>query len=548
GEQLRIEARGVYNGDTYLGNKIQLYGNRLDEMFELLLQKSGNIPFYDKIEDVKYDNLFVEERTPQVELTLKNDYENSVFRGIEVSGTLPECITGEQNLYYLEKAHLYRIDKEKESVLLPLIDASVNGKIKFHVGRKSLADFCYYTLPMLEESISILDKTEDVLGQYLPPKAAFRFYLDEEQGKLFCDAKVMYGEDEYALMENAVNTLKQNGRDSYAEKEVVEPVLKYCPQISEEPTGFICEGDDAICRMLENGIRELMAYGEVLCTDRLKRIHLRRQTKMSVGVSLESGLMELEISTDDISPKELLDLLASYRKKKKYHRLSNGDFVNTQDENVTMLASMIDSMQISAKEILKGKMQVPAYRALYLDKVLEKNETLYVERDRHFKNLIKEFKTTDESDFEVPASLQKIMRPYQITGFKWLKTLENYGFGGILADDMGLGKTLQVISVLLQAKEEGKEGVSLIVTPASLIYNWQEEFKKFAPQMKTKVISGTQAERQNVILECKEYDVLITSYDLLKRDIAQYEDKKFLYQVIDEAQYIKNHSTATAKA
>ena len=163
GEQLRMEASGVYNGDTYIGNKIQLYGSRLDDMFELLLQKSGNIPFHDKREDVKYDNLFVEEQTPQVELILKNDYENSIFRGIEVSGTLPECIKGERNLYYLEKEHLYRIDKENESVLLPLMDASVNGKIKFHVGRKSLADFYYYTLPMLAESVSIVDKTKDVL-------------------------------------------------------------------------------------------------------------------------------------------------------------------------------------------------------------------------------------------------------------------------------------------------------------------------------------------------------------------------------------------------
>lgn len=547
-EQLRLEVMPVYFDEGKIGNKIPLYGSRLDEIFELLLQESADIPFHDKIWGEKYNTLFLEKRNPNIQLTLRNDYENSVFRGIEVSGDLPEFIKGEQYLYYLQNAHLYRIDKEKDNVLLPLIDTAINNKIKFHVGRKALTDFCYYTLPMLAESVSIIDKTRNVLEQYVPPKPEFRFYLDEDKGAIFCEAKVVYGEEEYALTEDALHMQKKNGRDSYAEREVVETILHYCSQMNEKRTAFLCEGDDAICGMLENGIRELMGYGEVLCTDRVKRIHLRKQIKMSVGVSLEGGLMELEISTDDIAPKELLELLASYRKKKKYHRLSNGDFVNTEDENLSMLASMMDSMQISAKDMLKGKMQVPAYRALYLDKVLEKNETLYVERDKHFKQLIKEFKTTEESDFEVPISLQKIMRPYQTTGFKWFKTLEHYGFGGILADDMGLGKTLQVISVLLQAKEESKQGVSLIVTPASLIYNWQEEFKKFAPQMKIQVISGTQTERRNLISEYQAYDVLITSYDLLKRDIAEYEDKNFLYQVIDEAQYIKNHSTAAAKA
>ena len=548
GEQLRLEAGDFYAGDIKVENKIHLYGSRLDEMFEILLQTKEKIPFHDKMRGEKYNQLFAGEGIPKITLTLQNDYENSVFRGIEVSGELPEFIKGERSLYYREAEYLYRIDKEKEDILQSLLEIAVHDCINFSIGRKSLADFYYYTLPMLAEVVSVVDNTKNVPEQHLPPRAAFRFYLDEEQGELLCDAKAVYGEEEYALTDIALNLPIKKNRDTYAESDTAKAVLKYCPQINKERSVFICEGEEDICRMLENGINELIEYGEVLCTDRVKRIRIRRHTKISMGVALESGLMELEISSEDISSKELLELLASYRRKKKYHRLSNGDFVNTEDENLAMLVSMIDSMHISSKDILKGKLQLPVYRALYLDKVLEKNENLYVERDKYFKKLIKEFKTMEESEFEVPTSLQKIMRPYQTIGFQWLKTLETYGFGGILADDMGLGKTLQVISVLLRAKEEGQEGVSLIVSPASLIYNWQEEFKKFAPQMKIKVISGTQTERRNMISEYKEHDVLITSYDLLKRDIAEYEDKNFLYQVIDEAQYIKNHSTAAAKS
>jgi SNF2 family DNA or RNA helicase len=140
------------------------------------------------------------------------------------------------------------------------------------------------------------------------------------------------------------------------------------------------------------------------------------------------------------------------------------------------------------------------------------------------------------------------MRNYQIHGYKWLRTIAAYGFGGILADDMGLGKTLQMISVLLAAKLEGNAGCSLIVCPASLIYNWQEEFNRFAPEVDTLVIAGAQAERRKLIEDYASHDVLITSYDLLKRDIDLYDGLTFNYEVIDEAQYIKTHTTAASKA
>ena len=148
--------------------------------------------------------------------------------------------------------------------------------------------------------------------------------------------------------------------------------------------------------------------------------------------------------------------------------------------------------------------------------MLEQNADLYASRDSNFRKLIKEFKTINESDFEVPQSLQRVMRNYQAHGYKWLRTLAHYSFGGILADDMGLGKTLQSIAVLLAAKETGETGSSIVVCPASLVYNWQEEFRRFAPTLKVMLVVGTQKERAAKIASAAEYDVLITSYDLFR--------------------------------
>lgn len=125
--------------------------------------------------------------------------------------------------------------------------------------------------------------------------------------------------------------------------------------------------------------------------------------------------------------------------------------------------------------------------------------------------------------------------------------LTELDFGGILADDMGLGKTLQVIA-LLQSRILKEKITALIVCPASLVYNWEEEFKRFAPDISVKTVTGTQTERKKILSSKQKPDVFVTSYDLLKRDIGLYEDHKFDFEIIDEAQYIKNAQAAVSKS
>ena len=140
---------------------------------------------------------------------------------------------------------------------------------------------------------------------------------------------------------------------------------------------------------------------------------------------------------------------------------------------------------------------------------------------------------------------------YQKTGFKWLSNIDEFNFGGILADDMGLGKTIQVLSVILDYVKNTKNSKSsLVVCPSSLALNWYNETKKFAPILNVLVISGDVLERKKKINEIKSYDLIITSYDLLKRDIDVYKEKKynFKYIIADEAQYLKNNNTKNAKA
>ena len=170
-----------------------------------------------------------------------------------------------------------------------------------------------------------------------------------------------------------------------------------------------------------------------------------------------------------------------------------------------------------------------------------------MERNRSFKKMVQDIREPQDAEFSLPRGLKGKLRDYQKLGFKWLKSLASYGLGGILADDMGLGKTLQVLTFLLSEKETSP-GPSIVIAPTSLVYNWQDEVNKFAPDLKTIVVAGQQSNRLEQLQEIEQADLIVTSYGLIKRDISVYEQKQFNYCFLDEAQHVKNPNTLNAKA
>ncbi len=254
------------------------------------------------------------------------------------------------------------------------------------------------------------------------------------------------------------------------------------------------------------------------------------------------------MKSNELSYEDLAYILSKYKTKQKYFRLKNGDFIPMEETAVDVLMELQEATKFSIKDMKEGHIAIPAYRALYLDQLLKENrEEITSVRDRGFKEVIRNMKTIEDSAYEVPETLQGVLRPYQKNGFRWIKTMKEHHFGCILADDMGLGKTLQAITFLLSEVSQQKQE-TLIVCPASLVYNWENEIHKFAPNLSVQVVVGNAEQRSFWIQESLPGRILITSYDLLRRDIDSYKDKKFDIQIIDEAQYIKNHGTQMAKA
>lgn len=420
---------------------------------------------------------------------------------------------------------------------------------KLYIAKEDVPVFCRELLPILKKHYHCEEENFDPSVYGVVP-ASFEIYLDAPQKDFItCKVYALYGERKYEVYQKDE---EKGGRDIVRERFVGNVAASYCNAFDEKEHAMVLSGDeDKIYELLVNGIPKFQELGEVYVSDALKKIHVVGHSKVEVGVSLSGDLLELTVNAADMSREELIEILSKYDRKKKYFRLKNGSFINVEDEGIQTLLGIKEDLNLTESQLKKEKMNVPKYRAMYLDSELREKQNLLAIRSRTFKELVRNMKTIEDNDFETPASLESVLREYQKTGFLWLKTLRHNGFGGILADDMGLGKTLQIIAFLLSefldAKAEDNRRC-LIVTPASLVFNWNSEFNRFAPSLPVKMVTGSAPERKEIIETAQTRDILITSYELLKRDLPEYRDVSFFCQIIDEAQYIKNHNTQAAKA
>ncbi len=493
-------------------------------------------------------------------------------QGIELKVSKFTCAANTEQYkicFYDKKIYIENVEE-----LLPVKDFLdsldlISGEKAF-IENKDVPAFCQELLPVIQKFFKCRMVEFDP-ANYGMIKPEFQFYLDAPQENMItCKATVRYGDREFSLY----TTDDIAARDMNKETVVRNVIHKYSNAFNPfEQCAVIADDEEAEYEFLTEGVPALQAVGEVFISDALKQIEVRNSPKVTVGVSLSGNLLELSMTAGDISREELIDILSRYNKKKKFYRLKNGAFVNAADSGLDTVEELRSGLQLTDKQMKQDKIEVQKYRALYLDAQLKENPVVSAVKDKSFKSLVRNMKTIEDNDFEVPESLDKVLREYQKRGFLWIKTLNYNGFGGILADDMGLGKTLQVIAFLLSKflerevnvmeneaglgtntveatarQHEKKQRNALIVAPASLVYNWSNEIQRFAPKLMTRMVTGTAAERKKILAEAGNEDVLLTSYDLLKRDISEYEEYKFRCEIIDEAQYIKNANTQAAKA
>lgn len=506
-------------------NEIRLTGDSFDRLFDLFEEES--------IECARRSVLLTQ-KNPEVTICVIQDGKSAVLE-IRNADEL-HYFGSDRSLYALGFDTLYRCDEEFRERVYPLVTAQSN-RLRFSLD--DLPTFCGCVLPEIRDYVTVEDP-QGLLENYLPEECTPCFYFDMEDASLLLKVKFRYGEKEYPEEKQPRETVR---RDQLRERQTQSLVRCYFP----DEEHHVLNGEEAIFDFLTNGLDDFRQQGEIYISDRLRQKRIS-PSGASVGISVADGVLTLQIDTGEFPPEELESLYQSLLKKEKYHRLNDGRYLPLGGGSYETLAEMSHMLQLPTKALEKGSVQIPAFRALYLDSVLSDNEDLKVTRDRQFRLMIRNFKSLSDSDYTAPGDLENILRPYQKVGFQWLKTLESCGFGGILADEMGLGKTLQVIAYLATVNKAQVKHPSLVVCPTSLVLNWGEEFRKFAPEQKVSLIYGTASERKSRIEDGGESDVWVTSYELLRQDIEIYREQEFYACILDEGQYVKNQSTQISKA
>ncbi len=535
-------------------SSIDLKYSMLDEFFNIAkkitsgIAVEGYLPKYPLIKLVEDDPIF------KFEIV---DNENIGLNIINFEKGKYHIFEGQETIYILYKDKLHKCSKEFKESLYPLLKDFENKRtdcIKFD--EKYATSLCEYLIPKISKK-SEIKIDEKIREKYRAEKLATKIYLDiNEASDIVANVKFCYDDIEFNPFDKNISVFKN--RNKISESKVMSLFKEYNFLIDEKKANIFLSSEDDIYRFLVEGINIFMQKFEVLVTDKLKNRQIINTKNINIGVRLKNDLLSLDFENLDLSESDLKEIFKRYKVKRKYYRLKDGSFINLESSGIDTLSKLNENLGISEKDIASKKIQLPKYRAIYLDNLSKQDDNINWKKEAKFKEIIKDIKEVADADFKLPNNLNASLRSYQKTGYNWLKTLDKYGFGGILADDMGLGKTLQIIAILqsekqkynkkINIKEENLLHTSIVVCPSSLYINWKKEINKFAPELKILIVSGSASVREELIKQSCNYDVVITSYDLLKRDIDFYEKIEFRYAIADEAQYIKNNNTQNAKS
>ncbi len=460
---------------------------------------------------------------------------------------------GKKYTYLLLDRKLYKCsNKYKNTVIKSLEIFRKNFTKEIILPEKQLSNFFSIVEPYIKKDLEIDEKQYKKIEKYIPEELYAKLYLDyNDKNYILADIRFLYGDVEI----NPLNNEKHDellSRNTIKEAKLLNMFVKSGFMLDQKNSRLVLTNEDRIYEFLNNDINSYIKNFEVLATDRFKEKEIKSTTSINLGIKIENNLLDIDFSNLNFDASELQEIMKQYKLKKKYHRLKDGSFIKLEEnDTIKFIESVTEDIDIDYSNIKNNNLKLPMYRALYLEKILEKNSFIHTTKDDKYKDLVQHIDVSEiEGNIEIPKNLNVNLRQYQKTGAQWLRMLDYYGLGGILADDMGLGKTVQLLCVICSYIDKNGKKPTLVVCPSSLCLNWQNEIEKFTTGIKSIVIHGTLEERIKQIESIPDYNIVITSYELLKRDIEEYQkrDYQFKYIIADEAQYIKNNNTQNAKA
>lgn len=379
-------------------------------------------------------------------------------------------------------------------------------------------------------------------------------YLSEEADFVLITPSVIYGEIEIPVLsqKNLVG-LDEKGESFILDRNTTEEERFVASLLQQHPDFEVIDGIEYVYLPKSRFLNEnwfLPAFEswkeqgiEVLGFNKLKNNKLN-QNKAKIAVQVSKGLDWFETKINVAFAGEqvsLKSLQKAIKNKTRYVTLGDGTHGVLPEEWLEKMARFFRHGEVKEDRIRSSNLLLTAIDTLYEEEDLDDALKLEVET---LKQKMASFKSIEK--VEVPKSLNANLRSYQKEGLNWLNFLDEFNFGGCLADDMGLGKTIQILAFLLLQRKRKEGNTNLIVVPTSLIFNWEKEIAKFAPDLKYKTIYG--ANRIKNTDDFSEYELILTSYGTLLSDIKFLKDFRFNYAILDESQAIKNPESQRFKA
>lgn len=428
------------------------------------------------------------------------------------------------------KGTFYLLSKEQARLIEKLKKVSIDKS-----GRKILQ----FDTSDRDLLASTLSQFKDI-GEVKAPDAlqiqSFRpsFYMEgEEDGSIRLDMQFQY---ETCLVRNR-NELESLpfASDIQLEKQIFQLALS---------AGF--EADfcswrqslkaDAVHIFFQEVLPAFAALGELKISESLQDLY--QVQKPQVHISSKGSLLEIQFDFQDIDQEEIDRAMKALVEKQDYY-ISSSNQVYYFDDQTKRIRQDLEELGI--EDLQDGAFRARKSLAYTLSHLFKDQDQISFTEE--FRNLAHDL--THPEDFPMKGlNIQAELRDYQKKGIQWLQMLHHYGFGGILADDMGLGKTLQTIA-FLSSQVQADTSV-LILAPSGLIYNWADEFQKFAPDLDVVVVHGLKSHRESILAE--DHQIYVTSYATFRQDSEIYQDLSFDFLFLDEAQVMKNAQTKIAQS
>lgn len=444
---------------------------------------------------------------------------------IDLPESAEQLVCGLNYAYFLEEGRIiaYRYKKRNEAMIFNSLFKCSSNALWIEANETS---FISNLLPLLKKDI-IIEKS--FYDKYHLPEVSIASYFVYAEGNIVNNPKIEV-EEKYKNTPYVSQVL--DGYTSLLES------FGFCQKNREE---YVLDSVEAQYIFLTTDLSSLKNYGDVFFDQSMKRITLKKTSRVHVYVSYNVDLLDFRFESQDLSVEEVQAMLQAYHDRKRFVKLKNDVILEVKEDDAKALDQFLEDFNLT-KDTFTQRISKPVN---YILKLIEgRDDTIHL--DEHIYQMIHTIQNYKESNILPEEEFLKVLRPYQIEAFQWLNTLAQFGFGGILADDMGLGKTLEIISFLSKDKAQLP---TLIVCPMSLVYNWENECKKWDLKIPVQLIIGGAAEREELIRNINQMEraIYITSYDSLRRDVALYTCK-FRSIVADEAQYIKNQNALKSTA